>query len=43
MAPGCAMFFPHGAVIYNRLMDLMRSEYKIRGYDEVISPNMYNS
>lgn len=43
MAAGSAMFFPHGTVIYNKLLDLMRSEYKIRGYSEVISPNVYSS
>lgn len=43
LAPGCALFYPHGTVIYNRLVELMRSEYKIRGYSEVISPNVYNS
>jgi threonyl-tRNA synthetase len=43
LSPGCALFYPHGTVIFNRLIELMRSEYKIRGYDEVISPNIYNS
>jgi threonyl-tRNA synthetase len=43
LAPGCALFEAHGTVIYNRLLELMRSEYKIRGYNEVISPNIYNS
>lgn len=43
LAPGCALFYPHGTVIYNRLVELMRSEYRIRGYSEVISPNVYNS
>jgi threonyl-tRNA synthetase len=40
---GCAFFLPHGARIYNRLMELIRSEYRNRGYTEVISPNMFNS
>jgi threonyl-tRNA synthetase len=42
LAPGCAFFFPEGAKIYNRLTNLMRDEYRIRGYQEVITPNMYN-
>lgn len=25
LSPGCALFYPHGTVIYNRLMELMRS------------------
>ena len=43
LAPGCAMFEAHGTIIYNRLINLMRSEYNIRGYDQVLSPNIYNS
>jgi threonyl-tRNA synthetase len=43
LSPGCALFEPHGTVIYNRLVELMRGEYKLRGYNEVISPNIYNS
>ena len=42
LAPGCAFFYPDGTKIYNRLMTLMREEYRIRGYQEVITPNMYN-
>lgn len=42
LAPGCAFFFPDGAKIYNRLVTMMREEYRIRGYQEVITPNMYN-
>eukprot|EP00008_Paramoeba_atlantica_P014243 CAMPEP_0201489228 /NCGR_PEP_ID=MMETSP0151_2-20130828/21390_1 /ASSEMBLY_ACC=CAM_ASM_000257 /TAXON_ID=200890 /ORGANISM="Paramoeba atlantica, Strain 621/1 / CCAP 1560/9" /LENGTH=700 /DNA_ID=CAMNT_0047874747 /DNA_START=251 /DNA_END=2353 /DNA_ORIENTATION=+ len=40
---GSAFFLPHGARIYNKLMDLLKSEYRNRGYTEVMSPNMYNS
>ncbi len=43
MSPGSAFFYPHGAVIYNRLISLIKREYKVRGYDEVITPNMYNT
>ena len=43
LSPGSALFLPHGTVIYNRLIELMRSEYSIRGYKEVISPNIYHS
>ncbi|KAF8314414.1 tars protein [Clavulina sp. PMI_390] len=42
-SPGSAFFLPHGTRIYNTLMELMRSEYKRRGYQEVISPNMFNA
>lgn len=43
MSPGSAFWLPHGTRIYNTLVDLMRSEYRQRGYDEVITPNMYNT
>jgi threonyl-tRNA synthetase len=43
LSPGSAFFFPHGARIYNKLLDFMRREYLIRGYEEVISPNIYNA
>lgn len=33
---------PHGARIYNALVDLIKSEYNVRGFTEVITPNMYN-
>lgn len=42
-SPGSALFYPHGTVILNRLQDLMRSEYKIRGYHEVQSPSIYSA
>lgn len=43
MSPGSCFWLPHGTRIYNTLCDLMRKEYRKRGYDEVITPNMYNS
>ncbi|XP_066371883.1 threonine--tRNA ligase, mitochondrial 1-like [Miscanthus floridulus] len=42
LSPGSCFFLPHGARIYNKLMDFMRQQYRIRGYQEVLSPNMYN-
>ncbi|XP_023530286.1 threonine--tRNA ligase, mitochondrial 1-like [Cucurbita pepo subsp. pepo] len=42
LSPGSWFFLPHGARIYNKLMDFMRGQYKDRGYEEVLSPNMYN-
>ena len=41
MSPGSTFFLPHGTRIYNNLMDLIKAEYKKRGFDEVMSPNMY--
>ncbi|KAJ6219892.1 hypothetical protein RDWZM_005704 [Blomia tropicalis] len=42
LSPGSCFFYPRGAHIYNTLMELIRSEYKKRGFKEVISPNIYN-
>uniref|UniRef100_A0A183DW62 Threonyl-tRNA synthetase n=1 Tax=Gongylonema pulchrum TaxID=637853 RepID=A0A183DW62_9BILA len=43
LSPGSAFWFPKGAHIYNTLCNFIRSEYRKRGFTEVISPNMYNS
>jgi len=43
MSPGSCFFLPHGMIIYNALQAFLRSEYWRRGYQEVMSPNMYNS
>lgn len=42
LSPGSCFFQPKGALIYNSLMDFIRSEYRQRGYQEVITPNIYN-
>lgn len=42
LSPGSCFFLQHGARIYNKLMDFIRAEYKNRGYQEVVSPNIYN-
>ena len=41
-APGSPFFLPNGTIIYNALVDFVRSEYKTRGYQEVITPQMFN-
>ncbi|CCU74990.1 unnamed protein product [Blumeria hordei] len=43
MSPGSAMWLPHGTRIYNTITSFLREEYWKRGYNEVITPNMYNS
>ncbi|GBE83598.1 Threonine--tRNA ligase, cytoplasmic [Sparassis crispa] len=43
LSPGSCFWLPHGTRIYNTLTELLRSEYFKRGYQEVISPNMYHS
>eukprot|EP00474_Spongospora_subterranea_P009452 CRZ09910.1 hypothetical protein [Spongospora subterranea] len=42
LSPGSCFFLPHGARIYNTLMQFMREQYWKRGYEEVITPNVYN-
>jgi threonyl-tRNA synthetase len=42
LSPGSCFFLPHGAKIYNKLVEFIRSEYRQRGFSEVISPNMFN-
>ncbi|TVU33818.1 hypothetical protein EJB05_15627, partial [Eragrostis curvula] len=42
LSPGSCFFLPHGVRIYNKLMDFMRQQYRDRGYQEVLSPNIYN-
>ena len=42
LSPGSCFFLPRGARIYNALMDMIKEQYRIRGFEEVISPNIYN-
>lgn len=43
LSPGSCFFMPRGAFIYNTLIDFIRDEYWRRGFQEVASPNIYNS
>lgn len=42
LSPGSCFFLPSGAFLYNTLVEFIRSEYRKRGFTEVISPNIYN-
>lgn len=42
-SPGSCFFQPRGAHIYNTLVNFIKTEYRKRGFHEVISPNIYNS
>jgi len=42
LSAGSAFWLPHGARIYNKLIDFIKGHYWDRGYDEVITPNIYN-
>uniref|UniRef100_A0AAX7V7R8 threonine--tRNA ligase n=1 Tax=Astatotilapia calliptera TaxID=8154 RepID=A0AAX7V7R8_ASTCA len=43
LSPGSCFFLPKGAFIYNTLIEFIRSEYRKRGFQEVVTPNVYNS
>ena len=42
VSPGCAFFFPYGTKIYNKLTEMIREQYRVRGFQEVLSPNIFN-
>jgi len=42
VSPGCAFFYPKGTLIYNKLVEMIREQYRVRGYSEVLSPNIFN-
>ena len=43
LSPGSCFWLPHGTRIYNTVQDFIKSEYRQRGFDEVVTPNMFNS
>ncbi|KAG8599124.1 hypothetical protein GDO81_002884 [Engystomops pustulosus] len=43
LSPGSCFFLPKGAYIYNQLIGFIRQEYRQRGFQEVVTPNVYNS
>uniref|UniRef100_A0A8C9TJR5 threonine--tRNA ligase n=1 Tax=Scleropages formosus TaxID=113540 RepID=A0A8C9TJR5_SCLFO len=43
LSPGSCFFLPKGAYIYSTLIGFIKSEYKKRGFQEVVTPNIYNS
>ncbi|XP_016079845.1 PREDICTED: threonine--tRNA ligase, cytoplasmic [Miniopterus natalensis] len=43
LSPGSCFFLPKGAYIYNTLIEFLRSEYRKRGFQEVVTPNIFNS
>ena len=42
LSPGSCFWYQAGAHVYNKLVEFIRNQYKVRGYQEVISPNIYN-
>ncbi|CAK9050090.1 unnamed protein product, partial [Durusdinium trenchii] len=43
VSPGSCFWTSYGARIYNRLQELMRAEYRARGFEEVITPNIFSA
>ncbi|XP_073537557.1 threonine--tRNA ligase 1, cytoplasmic [Phyllobates terribilis] len=43
LSPGSCFFLPKGSFIYNQLISFIRQEYRKRGFQEVVTPNVYNS
>ncbi|KAK9886632.1 hypothetical protein WA026_017555 [Henosepilachna vigintioctopunctata] len=43
MSPGSCFFQPKGAHIYNTLVNFIKKEYWKRGFQEVVTPNLFNS
>ena len=41
-SPGSCFWLPHGARVYNKLIQFIRHQYWVRGYEEVITPNIFN-
>ena len=41
LTPGSIFFLPHGARIFNRLVEFMRVQQRLYGFEEVITPLIY--
>src|SRR2546425_6166054 len=42
-APASPFFHPKGAALYNALLEYLRSEYAARGYQEVVTPEIFDA
>jgi threonyl-tRNA synthetase len=42
LAPASPFFHPRGAVVYNELIAFMRELYKVYGYQEVVTPQLFD-
>ncbi len=43
LAPASPFFHPKGAALYNGLLDYLREEYRRRGYQEVVTPQIFDA
>eukprot|EP01071_Lankesteria_metandrocarpae_P006975 Lankesteria_metandrocarpae@DN4541_c0_g1_i1.p1 len=42
LSPGSTFWLSDGAKVYNKFIEFIRKEYRIRGFNEVITPNIYS-
>lgn len=42
ISPGSVFYLPKGTIVFNQLVAFLRDEYVKRGYDEVITPLVYD-
>ncbi|MGD0676116.1 MAG: threonine--tRNA ligase [Polyangiaceae bacterium] len=42
IAPAMPFFLPRGAFVYQRMVDFMRALYERHGYDEVVTPQVFD-
>lgn len=43
LTPGSIFFLPHGARIFNRLIEFMRIQQRLYGFEEVVTPLIYKN
>jgi threonyl-tRNA synthetase len=41
-SPGSCFWTPVGARVYNKLQEFIRAEYRLRNFEEVVTPNIYS-
>lgn len=42
LSPGCVFMLPRGQRIFNKLLELIKKEYRKRGFEEVQTPTIFN-
>ncbi|KAJ8977476.1 hypothetical protein NQ317_001758 [Molorchus minor] len=43
LSPGSCFFQPRGAHLYNTLINFIKKQYRKRGFQEVVTPNIFNA
>lgn len=43
VSPGSAFWLPHGARVFNKIVEFLKEQYWKRDFEEVITPNMFNA